>query len=110
MDAASRIELLGATTPEWAEILTPDALAFVAALAREFETRRRALLAAREERWVALKSGKLPEFLPETAAIRGGDWATQNGREGLLRAQIIDACYQSALEGREIALVSSLSQ
>ncbi len=41
------------------------------------------------------------------AAIRGGDWSSQNGREGLRRAQIIDACYQSALEGREIPLVEA---
>jgi predicted dehydrogenase len=39
------------------------------------------------------------------ASIRGGDWATQNGSEGLRRAQIIEACYKSALEGREISLV-----
>jgi predicted dehydrogenase len=44
------------------------------------------------------------------AAIRGGDWAALNGQEGLLRAQIIDACYQSALQGHEVALVGMLSQ
>jgi predicted dehydrogenase len=38
------------------------------------------------------------------AAIDGGEWAEHSGREGLRRAQIIDACYQSAAEGREIAL------
>ena len=69
-----RIELLGPATGEWAEILTPNALAFVAALATEFEARRRELLARRQERWAALKAGRMPDFLPETAAIRGGDW------------------------------------
>ena len=39
-------------------------------------------------------------------AIRSGDWSTHNGSEGLRRAQIIDACYQSALQGREISLVA----
>ncbi|MEP7294231.1 MAG: Gfo/Idh/MocA family oxidoreductase [Chloroflexota bacterium] len=39
-------------------------------------------------------------------AIRSGDWSTHNGSEGLRRARIIDACYQSALEGREVSLVS----
>jgi predicted dehydrogenase len=38
------------------------------------------------------------------AAIRGGNWSAYSGREGLQRAQIIDACYQSALGGREVAL------
>ena len=37
-------------------------------------------------------------------AIRGGDWSAHVGREGLRRARIIDACYASALEGREIVL------
>ncbi len=74
MSTPNRVELLGPTTPAWSEILTAEALDFVAALAREFEPRRRALLAAREERWAALKGGTLPDFLPETVAIRGGDW------------------------------------
>jgi len=39
-------------------------------------------------------------------AIRSGDWSTHNGSEGLRRAQIIEACYKSAQEGREISLVS----
>jgi predicted dehydrogenase len=39
-------------------------------------------------------------------AIRSGDWSTHNGSEGLRRAQIIDACYQSALQGREVSLVN----
>ena len=39
------------------------------------------------------------------AAVRGGDWATYSGSEGLRRAQIIDACYLSSLEGREISLL-----
>lgn len=37
-------------------------------------------------------------------AIRGGDWAAHVGREGLRRSQIIDACYQSAREGREVLI------
>lgn len=37
-------------------------------------------------------------------AVRGGDWPAHTGLEGLRRARIIDACYVSALQGREIAL------
>jgi predicted dehydrogenase len=37
-------------------------------------------------------------------AIRGGDWTTHDGREGLYRTQIIDACYESAMRGREVLL------
>ena len=36
--------------------------------------------------------------------VRGGDWRGQHGEDGLDRARIIDACYASALEGREISL------
>ena len=43
-------------------------------------------------------------------AVNSGDWATHNGREGLRRAQIIDACYQSALQGREVSLISMMDE
>lgn len=36
--------------------------------------------------------------------IRTGDWSEHVGGEGLRRAQIIDACYTSALEGKEVTL------
>lgn len=55
-------------------ILTPAALAFVADLARTFEPRRQALLAARQDRWARLRAGELPDFLPETAAVREATW------------------------------------
>ncbi len=61
-------------TPEFAEILTPDALALVAKLSRAFEPRRQALLAARVERAKKLDAGERPDFLAETKAIRDGDW------------------------------------
>ncbi|MFC5846875.1 malate synthase A [Deinococcus petrolearius] len=58
-----------------AEILTPEALAFVAELHRRFGPRRRELLAAREARQARLDAGELPDFLPETREVREGDWA-----------------------------------
>ena len=60
--------------PGFDSILTPEALAFVAKLHRAFEPRRRELLAARVTRQAEIDAGKLPDFLPETAAIRAGDW------------------------------------
>ncbi|MBO9342857.1 MAG: malate synthase A, partial [Roseiflexus sp.] len=74
MDTPYRVEILGPIRPEWSEILTVEALDFVASLARQFEHRRRALLAARDQRWADIKSGALPDFLPETVDIRSGDW------------------------------------
>jgi predicted dehydrogenase len=39
--------------------------------------------------------------------ILSGDWSQHIGREGLRRAQIIEACYQSAAQGREIVLTDA---
>ncbi|HEU5326027.1 MAG TPA: malate synthase A [Candidatus Limnocylindria bacterium] len=55
------------------EILTPDALAFVAELHRRFDPRRRELLAARAERQARFDAGELPDFLVETASVREDD-------------------------------------
>src|SRR6266511_5663044 len=68
------IEVLGAVSDAFATVLTPAALDFVATLHRTFDTRREELLARREQRQAELAAGKLPDFLPETAAIRAGDW------------------------------------
>jgi malate synthase len=59
---------------EFAEILTPDALAFVAKLHRAFAPRRRALLARRIDRQRELDSGVQPDFLASTVHVRNGDW------------------------------------
>lgn len=61
-------------TDEFREILTPEAIAFLVELHKNFDGRRRERLAARAERQRAIDDGQLPDFLPETAAIRQGDW------------------------------------
>src|SRR5687767_7970641 len=55
-------------------VLTPDAVGFVARLHRSFEERRRALIRARAERQKLFDKGALPDFLPETRALRDGRW------------------------------------
>ncbi|MDB5821144.1 MAG: malate synthase, partial [Rhizobacter sp.] len=60
--------------PGFETILTPEALALVAKLHRAFEPRRQELLAARAVRAKRLDAGERPDFLPETKAIREGDW------------------------------------
>jgi malate synthase len=57
-----------------AEVLTFDALAFVADLERQFRERRLALLATREWAQVRLDAGGTLDFLEETRAIREGGW------------------------------------
>ena len=64
----------GAMAARYDEILTPDALAFIAGLQRRFNARRKELLAARAARQKRFDAGETPDFLPETAAIRAGDW------------------------------------
>ncbi len=71
---SSGVEVLGRITPQYADILTPQALAFIAELSRRFEPRRRELMAARAQRQTEFNAGKLPDFLPETAHIRNGNW------------------------------------
>src|SRR4029434_7200317 len=56
-------------------ILTPQALDFVAKLSRQFEGRRRELMAARARRQVEFDAGKLPEFLTETEHVRSSNWS-----------------------------------
>lgn len=68
------IEITGKFTPEYAEILTPEALAFFAKLQRKYNGKRKELLQKRVERQVRLDAGELPDFLPETKAIRESEW------------------------------------
>ena len=56
------------------QVLTDDALAFVAELHNRFDGRRRELLTRRAERRGRLAAGETLDFLPETQAIREGDW------------------------------------
>src|SRR5207247_6701137 len=56
------------------EILTPDALAFVRDLVREFSPRLGLLLQKRILVHESLRTVTLPNFLDETRAIRTSDW------------------------------------
>ena len=70
--AAVRIE--APVSQAFSEILSTEALAFVAALHREFEGRRQDLLARRSARQKEFDAGKLPDFLPQTLKIRQSEW------------------------------------
>jgi malate synthase len=74
IDPSAGVAVVGAQGPRFDEILTPAALAFLAGLHRRFEARRRDLLARRIERQKRFDAGETPDFLPETLAIREGDW------------------------------------
>jgi malate synthase len=83
-----RVKITGAYSPEFAEILTPSALAFVAELHRRFDQTRRQLLARREERQQKLEAGVLPDFLPETRLIREKPWTVAPLPEDLLDRRV----------------------
>jgi len=70
----AELEITANVSPEFGEILTPEALAFVAKLERAFGQRRRDLLQQRDERQAEIDAGQMPDFLPETAVIRTSDW------------------------------------
>lgn len=74
---ATGLTITAEIAPHFAEILTPEALIFVAALCRQFEPTRQKLLAARVARQTEFDAGKLPVFLPETKAIREGAWVVK---------------------------------
>jgi len=74
-EAASPVlEIRGAEVAREQEILTLEALGFVADLARRFTPRVRQLLAAREARQVRFDAGELPDFRADTHSIRDADW------------------------------------
>jgi len=66
--------VLAALPPRHIELLGRGALAFLADLHERFDGRRCALLDARRERQARFDAGDLPDFLPQTRAVRESDW------------------------------------
>ena len=60
--------------PGFETVLTPAALGFVESLVRTFTARVDELLAARRARAKGFETADGWDFLPETAAVRAGDW------------------------------------
>jgi malate synthase len=69
--SAAALELLA---PADSEVLSPQAIEFVARLHRELNPTRLELLGRRHERQAELAAGARPDFLAETQSIRDGDW------------------------------------
>lgn len=61
-------------TAEYDEILTEQACLFLSGLVKEFRPRLQQLLGTREKIQQRYDNGALPDFLPDTAHIRNGDW------------------------------------
>lgn len=73
-DPTPGVHLLGPMLPGYETILTPAALEFIVDLTRRFGDRITSLLEARVARQRQLDDGALPDFLPETRAVREGQW------------------------------------
>ena len=68
------LDVLGAVSEEQNEILSPEALEFFVELQREFNPRRLELLRQRKIRQQDIDEGEMPNFLPETRAVRESAW------------------------------------
>jgi malate synthase len=75
--SSTRLRIQGEMLPDYAQILTPDAVALVSELVERFAPQRNELLKQRVARQARIDGGELPDFLPETAHIRDGDWTVR---------------------------------
>jgi malate synthase len=83
MSHRAQLQLLGPMDSGFEEVLTPEALDFVAALQGEFGGGRADLLRARVKRRAQLRQGQSLDFLPETRAIREDEWSVAPAPPGL---------------------------
>jgi malate synthase len=82
------VEFRGPVSPRASEVLTAEAVGFVVSLQKEFNRRRKTLLAARAERQTRLDAGERPDFLPETQAVRDGKWTVAPLPQDLLDRRV----------------------
>jgi len=68
------IKICGEINSDYARVLTPEALSFVASLHRKFDATRLHLLEQRAEKQKRYDEGALPNFLESTENIRTSDW------------------------------------
>src|SRR3954451_22360823 len=71
---ATGVEVSGYTVDRQEEVLTDDALAFLAELHRHADATRKQLLERRKERRAEIARTGTLDFLPETLEIRDRDW------------------------------------
>ncbi|MBA2773813.1 MAG: malate synthase A [Nocardioidaceae bacterium] len=85
------VVVTGPVRERFDEVLTDDALQFLAALHRNFDARRRELLDLRHQRYQALADGGTLDFLSDTLEVREDDsWRVADPAPGLVdrRAEI----------------------
>jgi malate synthase len=91
MSTPDGVRIDGPIMDRYDEVLTDEALAFLAELHRQFDGRRRELLALRDSRYAELAAGGTLDFLAETKDVREDDsWQVAEPARGLVdrRAEI----------------------
>ncbi len=83
-----KIRVLGKLQSGFDEILTPDALAFVASLAVEFGPRLHSLLENRERIHQSIRDGELPRFLEGSRDARKSPWKVASIPANLRRRRV----------------------
>ena len=82
------VQVTGPMHDRFEQILSSDALEFLADLHRRFDTRRRELLARRAERQAELSDGGTLDFLAETKDVREADWRVADPAPGLVDRRV----------------------
>lgn len=89
MSNADGVRVIGPMHERYDEVLTPEALALLGALHREFDGRRRELLALRIERAAKRAAGEVFDFLTETRTIREDTtWRVASPAPGLVDRRV----------------------
>ncbi len=73
-DLPNGVDILGPVQPGYEEILTPEALNFIAGLARTYTRRVSEVLDARRQRQALFDAGERPDFLESTKSVREREW------------------------------------
>ncbi|MDQ3650838.1 MAG: malate synthase A [Acidobacteriota bacterium] len=68
------VQLTDEVPSDLSDVVSSEALSFVAQLHRKFNSKREELLERRAGRQEEFDRGVLPDFLPETEDVREGDW------------------------------------
>ncbi|MGY1741512.1 MULTISPECIES: malate synthase A [unclassified Blastococcus] len=82
------VRVVGPDVDRAGEVLTPEALAFVADLQRRHGAERDALLAARAARRAEIAAAGTIRFRPGTADVRDGDWRVPPPPPGLVDRRV----------------------
>ncbi|MCS6174674.1 malate synthase A [Shewanella baltica] len=86
--ANATLNIVGRDIPGQEVIFTEGAVALLESLCREFADEVPALLAKRKDRQARIDKGSLPDFLPETRAIRDGAWQIRGIPDDLLDRRV----------------------